>query len=78
MLKLFKVLPIACIIGGNTLVLHGGLFADSTDPSQCGTLDQLKRAARKQEDFIVGCISDVLWSDPCLRNGIRPNDFRGV
>ncbi|NXU85166.1 PPE1 phosphatase, partial [Xiphorhynchus elegans] len=79
----FSWLPLATIIDGKVLILHGGI-SDTTD------LDFLKAVERnKVRDHIhMGLhmtsagtkifVIDILWSDPRSKNGCKPNKRRGA
>jgi serine/threonine-protein phosphatase 6 catalytic subunit len=54
----FDYLPIAAIIDGSVLCLHGGLSPDLT------TVDQIRTLERNQEIPHEGPLCDLLWSDP--------------
>ena len=88
-LNLCSRLPLACKVGSSTLVLHGGLFRspfqskkESKTNPKLGTLKELYAASKGGFDpsgvgrtLIAG---DVMWSDPSLVNGLRPNTQRGI
>ncbi|EAY05119.1 Ser/Thr protein phosphatase, putative [Trichomonas vaginalis G3] len=54
----FSYLPLAAIIGGNILCIHGGL-----GPS-FNYIDQLKHYQRPITELTDEVLSDLLWSDP--------------
>ncbi|KAF4669894.1 putative serine/threonine protein phosphatase, partial [Perkinsus chesapeaki] len=55
---MFDYLPVAAVIGGKTLAVHGGL-----SPS-VHTLDQLRLLYRFGEIPHEGPLADIVWSDP--------------
>ncbi|KAF4695321.1 CAAX prenyl protease 1 [Perkinsus olseni] len=55
---MFDYLPVAAVIGGRTLAVHGGL-----SPS-VHTLDQLRLLYRFSEIPHEGPLADIVWSDP--------------
>ena len=56
--SLFDYLPLAAVVGGTLLAVHGGL-----SPS-INTLDQLRILNRFNEIPHEGPIADIFWSDP--------------
>jgi serine/threonine-protein phosphatase 5 len=70
----FSALPLATLIGGKYLVLHGGLFSDDNV-----TLDDIRkfnRHAQKQPGQ-SGLMMEILWTDPQPMPGRGPSK-RGV
>ncbi|THD28899.1 Serine/threonine-protein phosphatase [Fasciola hepatica] len=61
--RLFCRIPVACIINKAIFVCHGGI-APSTD------MDRLQKLDRKK-------LLNLMWSDPQVDSGCRPNTFRG-
>ncbi|EER03367.1 protein phosphatase 2B catalytic subunit, putative [Perkinsus marinus ATCC 50983] len=55
---MFDYLPVAAVVGGRTLAVHGGL-----SPS-VHTLDQLRLLYRFAEIPHEGPLADIVWSDP--------------
>lgn len=55
---MFDFLPVAAVVGGSVLAVHGGL-----SPS-VHSLDQLRILDRFSEIPHEGPIADVMWSDP--------------
>jgi serine/threonine-protein phosphatase 6 catalytic subunit len=51
-------LPIAALIEGSVLCIHGGLSPEIK------TIDQLRLINRVQEIPVSGAFSDIMWSDP--------------
>eukprot|EP00291_Cryptomonas_curvata_P030224 CAMPEP_0172211722 /NCGR_PEP_ID=MMETSP1050-20130122/36569_1 /TAXON_ID=233186 /ORGANISM="Cryptomonas curvata, Strain CCAP979/52" /LENGTH=483 /DNA_ID=CAMNT_0012892223 /DNA_START=6 /DNA_END=1455 /DNA_ORIENTATION=+ len=69
---IFQWLPLAHVIGGKVLVLHGGLFSkDET------TLNDVRKIQRHQEPPDEGPMTELLWSDPGSLKG-RQASKRGV
>mmetsp|Transcript_43168 Transcript_43168/g.115463 ORF Transcript_43168/g.115463 Transcript_43168/m.115463 type:complete len:503 (+) Transcript_43168:66-1574(+) len=69
---IFQWLPLAHVIGGKVLVLHGGLFSKDDV-----TLDQLRKIDRHMEPPDEGPMTELLWSDPGPLPGRQPSK-RGV
>jgi len=72
----FDWLPIAALVGGVVLVLHGGIG----DGSWC--VKDLEQVQRPFEQETEGCVLDALWSDPTdsddlMRWGVHENLERG-
>jgi diadenosine tetraphosphatase ApaH/serine/threonine PP2A family protein phosphatase len=70
----FALLPLATLIGGKFLVLHGGLFS-SDDVS----LDDIRKVNRKKQrqPGQSGLMMEMLWTDPQTEPGRGPSK-RGV
>eukprot|EP00287_Rhodomonas_sp_CCMP768_P005404 CAMPEP_0196724084 /NCGR_PEP_ID=MMETSP1091-20130531/6096_1 /TAXON_ID=302021 /ORGANISM="Rhodomonas sp., Strain CCMP768" /LENGTH=498 /DNA_ID=CAMNT_0042066179 /DNA_START=60 /DNA_END=1556 /DNA_ORIENTATION=- len=69
---IFQWLPLAHVVGGKVLVLHGGLFSkDET------SLDDVRRIDRHMEPPDEGPMTELLWSDPGPNKGREPSK-RGV
>lgn len=60
----FDYLPLAAVIDGRVMAVHGGLSP------QISRIDEIGLLARAQEVPPEGPMSDLLWSDPeeCLKN----------
>ncbi len=58
--SVFDSLPLAAVLGGKLLCLHGGIS------SRLRSLAQLDRISRplKLDQQIPGLLTDILWSDP--------------
>ncbi len=56
--EVFDFLPIAALIEGKILCIHGGLAPDIK------TLDQIRTIDRRREIPTEGAFSDLMWSDP--------------
>lgn len=57
--RVFRSLPLAHLINSSLLVLHGGLFKDSSQ-----TLEDLNKVDRFIEIPNEGIMCDALWADP--------------
>lgn len=68
----FQALPLAHVLGGGVLVIHGGLFSHDDV-----TLHDLRAIERHREPPESGLMCELLWSDPQPQNGRSPNP-RGV
>jgi len=64
----FSALPLASLVGGRYLVLHGGLF--SKDGVVLDDIRAIDRHARRQPAS-EGLVNEMLWTDP------QPNPGRG-
>jgi len=72
----FDELPLAALIGGKVLVLHGGI-GDGT-----WGLNDLERVNRPLQEETAAYILDALWSDPSdsdcvMSKGVHQNVERG-
>jgi len=73
----FDLMPLACIVNGKFLALHGGLSPELK------TIDDIKRIDRFKEPPKQGIFCDLLWSDPVenelgvCESLFRSNDVRG-
>eukprot|EP00010_Vexillifera_abyssalis_P001187 CAMPEP_0201551284 /NCGR_PEP_ID=MMETSP0173_2-20130828/7479_1 /ASSEMBLY_ACC=CAM_ASM_000268 /TAXON_ID=218659 /ORGANISM="Vexillifera sp., Strain DIVA3 564/2" /LENGTH=284 /DNA_ID=CAMNT_0047961489 /DNA_START=161 /DNA_END=1018 /DNA_ORIENTATION=+ len=56
--KVFDLLPLAAIVDGRVLCVHGGISPDAK------TLDQIRVQKRDVEVPNEGVICDLVWSDP--------------
>ncbi|KAK9806971.1 hypothetical protein WJX72_009035 [[Myrmecia] bisecta] len=68
----FCWLPLAHVLDGRVLVVHGGLFSQDEV-----TLDDLRRIDRYREPPEEGLMCELLWSDPQASEGRSPSK-RGV
>ncbi|KAJ5552569.1 Serine/threonine-protein phosphatase [Penicillium frequentans] len=70
----FSALPLATLIGGKYLVLHGGLFSDDKI-----TLDDVRKLNRhnQRQPGQQGLMMEMLWTDPQTQPGRGPSK-RGV
>ena len=58
-MDVFDQLPLASIVNGEYLAVHGGIS------SRCTSIDQLNEILRKQEPPEEdGIFNDLLWADP--------------
>eukprot|EP00884_Botryococcus_braunii_P002414 jgi/Botrbrau1/12173/Bobra.0186s0081.1 len=86
--KVFAALPLAALVAGATLVLHGGLFRKRKrkgrrgGPLKLGSLEDLRKSGKGGVDPMgMGSTTvpaDVLWSDPIRCPGFSSNTLRGV
>lgn len=73
----FDKMPLACIINGQYLTLHGGISPGAM------TVTEINKLQRVQEPPVSGALCDVLWSDPIdnqtgtMAHFFEPNDSRG-
>eukprot|EP00727_Mastigamoeba_balamuthi_P005941 m51a1_g1967 putative serine threonine-protein phosphatase 7 (465) ;mRNA; f:1082371-1084094 len=74
---LFTSLPICAVIQGKIMGVHGGLWRSGDGGDVVGTLDELRKQNRKDEDPLGTVICDALWSDPRAQDGIAFNAARG-
>jgi serine/threonine-protein phosphatase 5 len=70
----FSALPLATLVGGKYLVLHGGLFSDDNV-----TLDDIRKLDRhkQRQPGQAGLMMEMLWTDPQKEPGRGPSK-RGV
>jgi serine/threonine-protein phosphatase 5 len=67
--QVFATLPIACVIGNQVFVVHGGLAWENF------TIGELNEVDRFVENPIPESIlEDILWSDPSKNKGRDHND----
>uniref|UniRef100_A0A1I8GKX5 protein-serine/threonine phosphatase n=2 Tax=Macrostomum lignano TaxID=282301 RepID=A0A1I8GKX5_9PLAT len=70
--EVFNLLPLAHLIDGRILVMHGGLFS-----SDDVTLEDIRKIDRNMDIPDSGPMSELLWSDPQDLPGRAPSK-RGV
>jgi len=70
--ELFRLLPLAHVIGGKVFCVHGGL---STQPNF--NLKAIREIDRKREPMEGSIMSELLWADPQMAVGRSPSK-RGV
>lgn len=76
--EMFRHLPLACRIGALTLVLHGGLPRRIGSQTSVATLSDIQRSSKGGPNGDANSlVSDILWSDPGGKPGMRPNGWRG-
>ncbi|KAL6764758.1 phosphatase 5-like protein [Haematococcus lacustris] len=68
----FCWMPLAYVLNGKVLVVHGGLFSKDGV-----TLDDIRKIDRFREPPEEGLMCELLWSDPGPINGRQPSK-RGV
>lgn len=68
----FNYLPLAALIGGKVLVVHGGLFSEDGVK-----LDDIRKIDRNMQPPDKGLMCELLWSDPQPMRGRAPSK-RGV
>jgi len=61
-MELFDTLPLAAIVNGRDICMHGGLSPDLK------TLEQIQLLDRQMEPPLSGLFPDLLWSDPVENN----------
>jgi len=69
--EVFCVLPLAHVIEGKVIVVHGGLFSKDGV-----TLEDIKKVDRIREPPEDGLMSELLWSDPQPLPGRGPSKVR--
>jgi len=73
----FDLMPLACVINGKFLALHGGISPELK------TLDDINKIDRFKEPPKQGIFCDLLWSDPVdneegtCENIFKTNNIRG-
>ena len=74
-MECFDCMPLACIVDGKFLTVHGGIGPD------INTLADINAINRFQEPPKLGSYCDILWADPLETEGrtqpFRTNDVRG-
>jgi protein phosphatase len=69
----FNYIPLAAVIGGSFLCVHGGLGPDVTD------LDQIRNILRPIEEFGNSLVDSLVWSDPSdTVDTFAPSPSRGT
>lgn len=73
----FDLMPLACIINGKFIAVHGGISPEMN------SLKDIEKIDRKKEPPKSGIMCDILWSDPVdnddgiCENMCRVNEVRG-
>ena len=57
-MECFDTLPLACLINGKFLAVHGGLSPELATLDNINTIDRFLEPPRE------GLYCDILWSDP--------------
>ena len=57
-MDLFDCLPLACVVNGSYLCMHGGIS------SQMKSLESINQIDRQREPSEEGLMTDLLWADP--------------
>ena len=57
-MDMFDLLPVACLINGRHLCMHGGMSQELT------SLKRINQINRKREPFAEDMLLDLLWADP--------------
>ncbi|XP_065051782.1 serine/threonine-protein phosphatase 5-like [Rhopilema esculentum] len=70
--EVYNLLPLAHVINGKILAMHGGLFSEDGVK-----LNDIKAIDRNRQPPESGLMCDLLWSDPQPQNGRSPSK-RGV
>jgi protein phosphatase len=71
-METFAYMPLACLIDGNVLCLHGGI-----GPS-VSTIADIRRIDRPIFGFENPMVADITWSDPNLENDGFTRSSRGT
>jgi serine/threonine-protein phosphatase 5 len=72
----FAAMPLAALIRGDTLVVHGGLWESPTASSSPGTIEELDAACRTEQNPTDPVVVAALWSDPAKSGMARFNERR--
>ena len=73
----FDQMPLACVVNGRYLALHGGISPEAM------SMPELGKVNRVQEPPASGALCDILWSDPIdnqtgqMVHYFEPNESRG-
>ena len=58
-MEMFDLMPLACLVNGQYICMHGGISVELT------SLSRLNRLDRKREPSVEDMLLDLLWADPC-------------
>jgi len=75
--ELFRVLPLAHVIGKKIFVVHGGISTNNNGAVKLSTIRELDRNREPPDNGAAHLMSDLLWADPQPENGKSPSK-RGV
>lgn len=70
-------MPVAALVHGDTLVVHGGLWQSPSSPGTPGTIAELDAARRDEADPTDPSVVAALWSDPTPAGSAQFNQRRG-
>lgn len=76
-MELFDTLPLACLVNGRFLCVHGGISHDLK------TINDIERIDRFREIPKTGLFCDIVWADPvdtqtgAFEGLVKPNNVRG-
>ncbi|GMT23810.1 hypothetical protein PFISCL1PPCAC_15107, partial [Pristionchus fissidentatus] len=72
--NVFTHMPLACLVGGNILCMHGGISSKITSRED---ILKIKRPIKDVSEIPIA--TDLLWADPMIGlKGEIPNKVRGV
>ena len=57
-MEMFDLLPVACLVNGRHLCMHGGMSQELTSLKRINNID------RKREPYAEDMLLDLLWADP--------------
>ncbi|KAL0218965.1 hypothetical protein P9112_004618 [Eukaryota sp. TZLM1-RC] len=70
-LRVFRALPLACVINNSAFCVHGGI---PVKPNVTLTdINSINRFRDPGVDSSDDLMSSLLWSDPCASNGVNPS-----
>lgn len=76
--KLFDLLPLAHVVGGRVLVVHGGLpRSKDVGLAEIDALDRVAASRRDQQEPGSQLFTDLLWADPREAPGYGPSQRGG-
>ena len=68
-MDMFDLLPVACLVNGRHLCMHGGMSQELTSLARINLID------RKREPYAEDMLLDLLWADPAEGNDSDDDDF---